>query len=239
MKIAVQPGVAGRNRRRQAGQEEGRGVAVGEQCECCERAGCCRIGHAGRHSTRSRKRRRRAVHGRQRGSRASRQSRDQCGAFVHRLAPSSVPTAPTANGGGIPSQGPTSAGQPQFQFHRPPPPQNPNTDNSNPVGPTGPQSSNGGPTHNAPLTSSRPRRLRERAANRAVRVLRRVVARAASLARRRRFSAFPSCAAHGCAARRRFYPHLPGFAFSNPRSHENCHCWRIGPYGPHAHRNRP
>ncbi|WP_144148316.1 outer membrane protein assembly factor BamE [Paraburkholderia sp. BCC1884] len=66
----------------------------------------------------------------------------------------SVPSAPTANGGGIPSQGPTSAGQPQFQFHRPPPPQNPNTDNSNPVGPTGPQSSNGGPTHNAPLTSS-------------------------------------------------------------------------------------
>ncbi|MFM0647790.1 outer membrane protein assembly factor BamE [Paraburkholderia bryophila] len=66
----------------------------------------------------------------------------------------SVPSAPTASGGGIPSTGPTAAGQPQFQFHRPPPPQNPNTDNSNPVGPTGPQSSNGGPTHNAPLTSS-------------------------------------------------------------------------------------
>jgi outer membrane protein assembly factor BamE len=65
---------------------------------------------------------------------------------------SAVPSAPTANGGGIPSQGPTAAGQPQFQFHRPPPPQ-PNTD-SNPVGPTGPQSSNGGPTLNAPLTSS-------------------------------------------------------------------------------------
>jgi outer membrane protein assembly factor BamE len=67
---------------------------------------------------------------------------------------SAVPSAPTANGGGIPQQGPTAAGQPQFQFHRPPPPQNPNTDNSNPVGPTGPQSSNSGPTHNAPLTAS-------------------------------------------------------------------------------------
>jgi outer membrane protein assembly factor BamE len=66
---------------------------------------------------------------------------------------SAVPSAPTANGGGIPSQGPTAAGQPQFQFHRPPPPQQPDN-NSNPVGPTGPQSSNGGPTHNAPLTSS-------------------------------------------------------------------------------------
>ncbi len=66
---------------------------------------------------------------------------------------SAVPSAPTANGGGIPSQGPTAPGQPQFQFHRPPPPQQPDT-NSNPVGPTGPQSSNGGPTHNAPLTSS-------------------------------------------------------------------------------------
>jgi outer membrane protein assembly factor BamE len=64
-----------------------------------------------------------------------------------------VPSAPTANGGGIPSQGPTSGGQPQFQFHRPPPPQTPDND-SNPVGPTGPQSNNGGPTHNAPLTSS-------------------------------------------------------------------------------------
>ncbi|OAJ58459.1 cell envelope protein SmpA [Paraburkholderia ginsengiterrae] len=73
------------------------------------------------------------------------------------LAPRStraaVPSAPTANGGGIPSQGPTAAGQPQFQFHRPPPPQVPGTDNSNPVGPTGPQSSNGGPTHNTPLTA--------------------------------------------------------------------------------------
>ncbi|MFM0338366.1 outer membrane protein assembly factor BamE [Paraburkholderia fungorum] len=62
-------------------------------------------------------------------------------------------TAPTANGGGIPQQGPTSAGQPQFQFHRPPPPQVPGTQD-NPVGPTGPQSNNDSPTHNAPLTSS-------------------------------------------------------------------------------------
>jgi outer membrane protein assembly factor BamE len=60
---------------------------------------------------------------------------------------------PTANGGGIPTQGPTAAGQPQFQFQRPPPPQVPGTQD-NPVGPTGPQSSNGGPTHNAPLTSA-------------------------------------------------------------------------------------
>ncbi|SDQ85592.1 Beta-barrel assembly machine subunit BamE [Paraburkholderia fungorum] len=66
---------------------------------------------------------------------------------------SAVPSAPTANGGGIPSQGPTAQGQPQFQFHRPPPPQQPDN-NSNPVGPTGPQSSNGGPTLNAPLTAS-------------------------------------------------------------------------------------
>jgi len=65
---------------------------------------------------------------------------------------SAVPSAPTANGGGIPSQGPTAAGQPQFQFHRPPQP--PAAPDSNPVGPTGPQSSNGGPTLNAPLTSS-------------------------------------------------------------------------------------
>ncbi|HEX7912834.1 MAG TPA: outer membrane protein assembly factor BamE [Paraburkholderia sp.] len=74
------------------------------------------------------------------------------------LAPRStraaVPSAPTANGGGIPSQGPTAPGQPQFQFHRPPPPQVPGTDNSNPVGPTGPQSSNRGPTYNTPLTAA-------------------------------------------------------------------------------------
>lgn len=63
-------------------------------------------------------------------------------------------TAPTANGGGIPPQGPTAAGKPQFQFQRPPPPQVPGTDNSNPVGPTGPQSSNGGSTSSAPPTSS-------------------------------------------------------------------------------------
>jgi outer membrane protein assembly factor BamE len=59
---------------------------------------------------------------------------------------------PTANGGGIPTQGPTSAGKPQFQFQRPPQPQV--APDSNPVGPTGPQSSNNGPSLNAPLTSS-------------------------------------------------------------------------------------
>jgi outer membrane protein assembly factor BamE len=67
--------------------------------------------------------------------------------------PSVRAAVPTANGGGIPSAGPTSAGQPQLQFHRPPPPQVPGTQ-ENPVGPTGPQSSNGGPTFNAPLTAA-------------------------------------------------------------------------------------
>ena len=66
-------------------------------------------------------------------------------------------TAPTANAGGIPPQGPTAGGQPQFQFHRPPPPQTPGTQ-SNPVGPTGQQSGTGssgtsGPTMNTPLTA--------------------------------------------------------------------------------------
>ena len=65
--------------------------------------------------------------------------------------PSVRSAVPTANGGGIPNQGPTSGGQPQFQFHRPPPPA-PATQ-SNPVGPTGSQGS-GGPTLNAPLTGS-------------------------------------------------------------------------------------
>lgn len=60
-------------------------------------------------------------------------------------------TAPTANAGGVPPQGPTSGGQPQFQFHRPPPPQSPSSQD-NPVGPTGSQNS-GGPTSTAPSTS--------------------------------------------------------------------------------------
>jgi outer membrane protein assembly factor BamE len=60
-------------------------------------------------------------------------------------------TAPTANGGGVPSQGPTAPGKPQFQFHRPAPPA-PATQ-SNPVGPTGAPSS-GAPTNTAPVTTS-------------------------------------------------------------------------------------
>jgi outer membrane protein assembly factor BamE len=60
---------------------------------------------------------------------------------------------PTVNAGGIPTQGPTGGGQPQFQFHRPPPPV-PATQ-SNPVGPTGSQNS-GSSTLNAPLTGSAP-----------------------------------------------------------------------------------
>jgi outer membrane protein assembly factor BamE len=67
--------------------------------------------------------------------------------------PSVRSAVPTANGGGIPSQGPTAAGQPQFQFHRPPPPQVQGAQD-NPVGPTGSQSGSGGPTLNAPLTAS-------------------------------------------------------------------------------------
>ncbi|WP_025602264.1 outer membrane protein assembly factor BamE [Burkholderia sp. WSM2230] len=61
-------------------------------------------------------------------------------------------TAPTANAGGVPSQGPTSAGQPQFQFHRPPPPPSPSAQD-NPVGPTGSSQNGSGPTYNAPLTA--------------------------------------------------------------------------------------
>ncbi|HEY2023477.1 outer membrane protein assembly factor BamE [Paraburkholderia sp.] len=58
---------------------------------------------------------------------------------------------PTTNAGGIPTQGPSAAGQPQFQFHRPPPPAP--TVQSNPVGPTGSPSS-GGP--NAQPSGSAP-----------------------------------------------------------------------------------
>jgi len=60
-------------------------------------------------------------------------------------------TAPTANAGGVPPQGATSAGQPQFQFHRPPPPAPSSQDN--PVGPSGSSQSGSSPTYNAPLTA--------------------------------------------------------------------------------------
>ncbi|MGF6809141.1 outer membrane protein assembly factor BamE [Paraburkholderia sp. Clong3] len=60
-------------------------------------------------------------------------------------APSVRSAVPRAGAGGIPTQGPTSGGQPQFQFKRPPPPAQENE--SNPVGPTGSQSS-GSPTLN-------------------------------------------------------------------------------------------
>lgn len=60
-------------------------------------------------------------------------------------------TAPRAGAGGIPTQGPTAAGQPQFQFKRPPPPAPENE--SNPVGPTGSQNS-GSPTLTAPPAES-------------------------------------------------------------------------------------
>ena len=54
-------------------------------------------------------------------------------------APSVRSGVPRAGAGGIPTQGPTAGGQPQFQFKRPPPPAQDNE--SNPVGPTGAQSS--------------------------------------------------------------------------------------------------
>ncbi|HEY1997697.1 outer membrane protein assembly factor BamE [Paraburkholderia sp.] len=69
-----------------------------------------------------------------------------------KITPSVRAGTPTANGGVVPS-GATAPGQPQFQFTRPPPPTVPGAPESNPVGPTGPQS-NSGPTHNTPLTSS-------------------------------------------------------------------------------------
>lgn len=68
-----------------------------------------------------------------------------------KITPSVRAGTPTANGGVVP-QGAT-AGQPQFQFTRPPPPQVPGAPQTNPVGPAGSQSSNG-VTYNAPLTSS-------------------------------------------------------------------------------------
>ena len=54
-------------------------------------------------------------------------------------------TTPSVRAGTPPSAGlPPNAGTPgapQFQFHRPPPPTNPNAPSENPVGPVGPQSS--------------------------------------------------------------------------------------------------
>jgi outer membrane protein assembly factor BamE len=65
--------------------------------------------------------------------------------------PSVRSVVPRAGAGGIPTQGPTAGGQPQFQFKRPPPPAPENE--SNPVGPTSSQSS-GSPTPNAQPTGS-------------------------------------------------------------------------------------
>ncbi|MGH8780676.1 outer membrane protein assembly factor BamE [Paraburkholderia sp.] len=64
--------------------------------------------------------------------------------------PSVRANTPSSNGG-VP-QAATQPGQPQFQFHRPPPPQVQGPQD-NPVGPTGSSQSNSGPTYNAPLTS--------------------------------------------------------------------------------------
>jgi outer membrane protein assembly factor BamE len=62
---------------------------------------------------------------------------------VQAPAPNTTPSVrantPQSNGG-VP-QNATAPGQPQFQFHRPPPPQIQGVPEDNPVGPTGPQSS--------------------------------------------------------------------------------------------------
>lgn len=64
-------------------------------------------------------------------------------------APQVRSTVPSSNGG-VP-QAATQPGQPQFQFHRPAPPQVQGPQD-NPVGPTG-GSQSSGPTYNAPLTA--------------------------------------------------------------------------------------
>ncbi|MDE1183293.1 outer membrane protein assembly factor BamE [Paraburkholderia sp.] len=84
-----------------------------------------------------------------------------------KITSSARASTPTANGGGVPP-GATTAGKPQIQIQRPAPPVIQGEPQDNPVGPTpasspsssngntsGTQSSsNGGPTHNAPLTSN-------------------------------------------------------------------------------------
>jgi outer membrane protein assembly factor BamE len=66
-------------------------------------------------------------------------------------APTVRSGVPRAGAGGIPTQGPTAGGQPQFQFKRPPPPAPDNE--SNPVGPTGSQTS-GSPSSNGSTSTS-------------------------------------------------------------------------------------
>ncbi|MGF6377183.1 outer membrane protein assembly factor BamE [Paraburkholderia atlantica] len=65
--------------------------------------------------------------------------------------PSVRSAVPRAGAGGIPTQGPTAGGQPQFQFKRPPPPAPENE--SNPVGPTGSQSGDSSTPNASPSTS--------------------------------------------------------------------------------------
>ncbi|MGF6954404.1 outer membrane protein assembly factor BamE [Paraburkholderia youngii] len=66
-------------------------------------------------------------------------------------APSVRSAVPRAGAGGIPTQGPTAGGQPQFQFKRPPPPAPENE--SNPVGPTGSQGGDSSTPNASPSTS--------------------------------------------------------------------------------------
>ncbi|RFU45803.1 outer membrane protein assembly factor BamE [Paraburkholderia sp. DHOC27] len=85
---------------------------------------------------------------------AANRATDAVQAPTGKITPSVRAGTPTANGGIVP-EGATSPGAPQFQFSRPPPPQVPDQQQTNPVGPAGSQSNNG-VTYNAPLTSSQP-----------------------------------------------------------------------------------
>jgi outer membrane protein assembly factor BamE len=83
---------------------------------------------------------------------AANRATDAVQAPTGKITPSVRAGTPTANGGVVP-EGATSPGQPQFQFTRPPPPQVPDQNQTNPVGPAGSQSNNG-TTKSVPLTSS-------------------------------------------------------------------------------------
>ena len=83
---------------------------------------------------------------------AANRATDAVQAPTGKITPSVRAGTPTANGGVLPEGGTAPA---QLQFTRPPPPQVPSEQQSNPVGPAGSQSSNGS-TYNAPLTSSQP-----------------------------------------------------------------------------------
>ncbi len=78
---------------------------------------------------------------------ANAQAAQAANRLTNAVQPPSPNTTPSVragtpqSSGGVP-QGATAPGQPQLQFHRPPPPQIQGVPEDNPVGPTGPQSSN-------------------------------------------------------------------------------------------------